>query len=521
MDSDNPWDNPSPSPATPLETSPPTSPRLSYSPSADERPTWGAESPAEPPKTEEKQPEKEESEGEAEEDKAVTEPEEDGEKDASSEEDDAVSAKDEQGEDEVISEPEAAAEDNKSDDVAPPPSNDDEPAEAAAPSSPEPEAESAPEPEPEPELPSDSVSTLPSTLPDPSPNDGPPMDDFDDDFDEPAPAGEAAAEDGDDDFDDFGDAAGAGDGEGDDDFGDFGDFGDAAPLDASAFEAPAASSLPPPVPVVVPSASPAPPPTYPPLRLDLTNTARRAVAPQLKEFCKAVWTEAEESVNDDPERQVEGVGQVLVTESSRSLLANLSSLPQLRPLDWRRSKIRREHLVAMGIPVNLDDTAEPKYPSLALSRNRLGPITSSHSPTRSSSAPPLSGATLPFSSASASSLPGSRSSTPFADRERTRPGMSAPPLDKARAEELIAIREEDLTLMPLDKLRAMGDELERISVEASGVLTHALMMREKEGQDKEVYNGMIQDLVIAAAKMKTSSAGGTAVKRSGSGRWGR
>lgn len=34
--------------------------------------------------------------------------------------------------------------------------------------------------------------------------------------------------------------------------------------------------------------------------------------------------------------------------------------------------------------------------------------------------------------------------------------------------------------------------MERISVDASGVLTHALMMREKEGQDKEVYNGMIQ-----------------------------
>lgn len=65
-------------------------------------------------------------------------------------------------------------------------------------------------------------------------------------------------------------------------------------------------------------------------------------------------------------------------------------------------------------------------------------------------------------------------------------------MNRARADELMGIKEDDLTLMSLAKLREMNDELDRISVEASGVLTHALMMREKEGQDKEVYNGMIQ-----------------------------
>jgi len=46
-------------------------------------------------------------------------------------------------------------------------------------------------------------------------------------------------------------------------------------------------------------------------------------------------------------------------------------------------------------------------------------------------------------------------------------------------------------LMSVGKLRKMTEELEKISVEASEVLTHALLMREKEGQDKETYNGMI------------------------------
>jgi hypothetical protein len=115
---------------------------------------------------------------------------------------------------------------------------------------------------------------------------------------------------------------------------------------------------------------------------------------------------------------------------------------------------------------------------------------------------------------------------------------------------LLAFKEDDLTLMSLDKLRSVTAELEKISVEASEVLTHALLMREKESQDKETYNGMIsvsisettstwdvkltqcnllscsQDLVSAAAKMKTTSstsgAGkGRDPKRQGSIRWGR
>lgn len=144
-------------------------------------------------------------------------------------------------------------------------------------------------------------------------DEGPPMDDFsdvddpvlastaDDDFG--APAGGA------DDFDDFGSVGEAGD----DDFGDFGDFGDAAPLDEAAFDAPAPAA-PPPAPAFAPA--PAPVSVYPPLRLDLSNTSRRAVAPQLRDFFAEAWPASLQAVNDDPERQVEGPAQVLVTESS-------------------------------------------------------------------------------------------------------------------------------------------------------------------------------------------------------------
>jgi len=213
-------------------------------------------------------------------------------------------------------------------------------------------------------------------------DEGPPMDDFSD-VDDPVLASTAADDfgapaGGADDFDDFGSVGEAGD----DDFGDFGDFGDAAPLDEAAFDAPAPAA-PPPAPAFAPA--PAPVSAYPPLRLDLSNTSRRAVAPQLRDFFAEAWPASLQAVNDDPERQVEGPAQVLVTDSacvtspllisrsrerespslmrssnlllvrSRKLLTTLSTVPPLKPLDWRRSRIRREHLISMGIPVNLDE----------------------------------------------------------------------------------------------------------------------------------------------------------------------
>ncbi|GAA5873610.1 hypothetical protein JCM16303_001178 [Sporobolomyces ruberrimus] len=332
--------------------------------------------------------------------------------------------------------------------------------------------------------------TVPVPLAPTEPSEAPPMDDFDD-F-------------GDDDFGEMGDAADGA--EGDDDFGDFGDFGDSAPLDESAFDAP------PPAFPVQPTTTPNPRPTlqsfpstsaFPPLRLDLSNRpTRRSVAPQLRDFVSIAWGDVSNNVNEEPERQVGGVAQVLVTEESRNLLASLSSLPPLKPLDWRRSKIRREHLISMGIPVNLDDSNDSKpISSLSISSS---PRLSGYQ-NRSSSAP-AGASPLPFSS---SRVP-SRSSTPFADRERSRTRRSASPpsLDKTLANEYLLLKEDDLTLMSLEKLKEITNELEKISVEASEVLTHALLMREKESQDKETYNGMISDLVSAAAKMKTTSVGG-------------
>ncbi|GAA5991510.1 hypothetical protein JCM10908_005737 [Rhodotorula pacifica] len=402
------------------------------------------------------------------------------------------------------------------------------------------------------------IPVVPSALADFDVESGQQMDDFPEDDDaEAAPTDAFAA--GGDDFDDFGEAAEAGaPADDDDDFGDFGDFGDAAPLDEAAFEAPA-SSAPTDQQTPFPSASlstssfsqythpqqqqqqqpfasTSTATSHPPLRFDLTDPSRQAISSQLHEFWEGAIPNAARAVNDEPERQVEGVAQVLVLESSRSLWSELSTLPPLRPVDWRRSRIRREHLISMGFPVSQEE--EAPLPSMTA---QTSPHPGFSVPARPSSAPP------PASSSSLSSPSQNgigRPSTPLGtttssssthnisgrqpsslSRSLGPAGLapSPPPFDRERAEQALAIKEEDLSLRSLKELRELDAELDRISVEASGLLTHALMMREKETQDKEVYNGMIQDLVIAAAKMKTSSAvsagAGKEPKRSGSGRW--
>ncbi|KAK4051300.1 hypothetical protein OIO90_004781 [Microbotryomycetes sp. JL221] len=366
---------------------------------------------------------------------------------------------------------------------------------------------------------------------------GPPMDDFPDYDDHgfeqteqtlSAPFAETNDDnDGfdDDEFDDFGEA---GQGEDDDDFGEFGDFDSATAKADNAMASDdflAASQVVQPVPQPPPAASlQSTWSSYAPLQLDLTDVSRTNLSQQLSGFFEGVFPAASLGVSDEPERQVEGVAQILVNEQLRGLLSNLSSMPALRPLDWRRSRVRREHLIAMGVPVNLDESFDAK----PLASLVLPPVNTSPTSLHRSASPAATSHGIRSSSPASATVvsppfhPPSRTSTPFADRERARQASQAPPLDRHRAEALCAIAPDELLSFDLARLRSVSDQLDEISRDASSLLTHALMAREKENADAETYNEMIQDLVTAAAKVKTTTGrSATPPIRSASGRFGR
>lgn len=246
----------------------------------------------------------------------------------------------------------------------------------------------------EPPAPAPPIPVVPPALPDFDVDAGQQMDEFPEDDEVHGGGGDQdeTKDGGGDEFDDFGDTAGGGD---DDEFGDFGDFGDAAPLDEAAFEAAPPSTTTTPLPSTSlssaasysthqPFASTSTATvSYPPLHFDLSgDPSRQSISSQLHDFWQGAFPAAANAVSDEPERQVEGVAQMLVSESSyvllslslllnkpqvllgtenhpctrrRSLWSELSTLPPLRPVDWRRSRIRREHLISMGFPVSQEE----------------------------------------------------------------------------------------------------------------------------------------------------------------------
>lgn len=58
------------------------------------------------------------------------------------------------------------------------------------------------------------------------------------------------------------------------------------------------------------------------------------------------------------------LGCMSVLTSSRDAYAQLTTAPILKPLDWTRSRVRRDHLISMGVPVNLDEVSSRSPPSL-------------------------------------------------------------------------------------------------------------------------------------------------------------
>ncbi|KAA1065175.1 hypothetical protein PGTUg99_017072 [Puccinia graminis f. sp. tritici] len=150
-----------------------------------------------------------------------------------------------------------------------------------------------------------------------------------------------------------------------------------------------------------------------------------------------------------------------------------------RPVEWKRSQIRRFHLVHLGIPVDLNDfLAPPPLASklLTIDTKRNGPNSNGQSNCHSP-------ATI----------------SPF----------HGPNLDRKRCEELVAMSEVSLTTQDLEQLTSIRDELELLGRRASELLVFKQQKRDRSIQDCKSYNTMISDLVLAAQRIQMASPSST------------
>ncbi|KZT62809.1 hypothetical protein CALCODRAFT_489313 [Calocera cornea HHB12733] len=208
--------------------------------------------------------------------------------------------------------------------------------------------------------------------------------------------------------------------------------------------------------------------------------------------------------SDEPIREVNGIGQMLVTKGSRDLYRTLTEIPpdMTRPVNWTISRIRRQQLIALGVPVNLDEvlptsTAKP-LPTLHITTDPTG---------RPASAPPGRPST-PAGLSSRAATPGPGHRTPNTGPPPLGP---APKLDMDKAEDVLRLSESQISILPLSAVQSQLAEIRAVTEQANALLAHLLQSRDVLQQDSETYNNFIAELVGVAQKAKAPAVN----------RWGR
>ena len=187
---------------------------------------------------------------------------------------------------------------------------------------------------------------------------------------------------------------------------------------------------------------------------------------------------------------------LFLTDRSLSLWSQLVAPPPLQPPNWVRSRIRRLFLVSLGVPVDLDEI-------LPASKQKKLILPSIHLRTRSQSPPngrrTESRVRLKQDNASSASVDqpsGNKSS-------RRRKGLpSAPELNLQATKMLCATTHAALCNMTDDELQGHVRKLEELTAKASEALEHWLKKRDSAVGDKEAFEGVIENLVKHARRVR-------------------
>jgi len=298
-----------------------------------------------------------------------------------------------------------------------------------------------------------------------------------------------------DDFDDF-EASGNNDLK-DDDFGDFDDFAEADAGSSSAFgDAVGFEER-----IAGPSSQ-----VWRPLQLD-PFPSRSSLENEINETLAPVWNyeDIDDVTTDESIREAEATSQILLTASSREMYKRLlQTPPPTKPPNWTRSRTRRQHLITLGIPVNLDEV---------LPRANVKPLPPLEVHTRPMSAPPAPRPQVGNGSGS-NTKPNSRAGTPQPGQQGifTQFGPK-PELETARINKLLQLSPESLTMQPLANLERYLADIRAQTANTSNLLTYLLQSRDALQQDSETYNGLIAEMVGQAQNLKSGKTRMGSIRR--------
>ncbi|KAJ8069870.1 hypothetical protein OCU04_000283 [Sclerotinia nivalis] len=185
---------------------------------------------------------------------------------------------------------------------------------------------------------------------------------------------------------------------------------------------------------------------------------------------------------------------IFLTPRSASLWSQLVAPPPLQPPNWIRSRIRRLFLVSLGIPVSLDEilpaSTQKKLilPSLSLHPSSSGSLDSSIDRIKSSSSTSLDSQ--------------GNVKAPRSESRRRKGPPPAPQLDLVSARQTCEITEEALNGLTVAELKEHVKKLEAMEVLAKEVLEYWTMRTDEKLGDREAFEGVIENLVKHARKVR-------------------
>lgn len=305
-----------------------------------------------------------------------------------------------------------------------------------------------------------------------------------------------------DDFDDFEEGAQA---DADNDFGDFDDFEQGFPDDTESIDEP----------------TPTPPQTEQPPSFPLIDFSALSTLPDLLETTKmhldAMFPSTTTNNQDETDHSdsIPMDSPIFPTDRSRSLWTQLITPPPLQPPNWTQSRIRRLFLISLGVPVDLDEILPPsKQKKLILPDisfpNRTSMSDDPNAPKGEvDSVSRLRSSGANDSTASVDSQ-GSGTATPKGtNRGRPRPtsvkaGPSPPPaLDLNAVKRICATTEEKLDGLMDEELQAHVAELKELEGKTAHLLEYWLKRRDGLKTEKEAFEGVIENLVRHAKRVRT------------------
>lgn len=191
---------------------------------------------------------------------------------------------------------------------------------------------------------------------------------------------------------------------------------------------------------------------------------------------------------------------IFPSDRSRSLWKQLITPPPLQPPNWTKSRIRRLFLVSLGVPVDLDEILPPsKQKKLVL------PDINLESPSRPSESDKNLGSVARLKSQATNDSSGSLDSAQSSGRtSRRRPrGLMPPPeLDLGAVKRLCATTSEKIDGFTDDELRDHVQSLESATERTSEVLQYWLKRRDGARKEKEAFEGVIENLVRHARRVR-------------------